>query len=817
MKHLVLIAAASMAATQFVYAQYTFGPQVQSTPSASITYNSKTGVFQYTDAALFSENHAALPLAGTAAAFITTSNDWTASVTVSISARSMTVAGGSSCAVVMGLLLESANSNDLVGILLAQDNNTGGGDDSIYPDGWYGTAARFAALTNRNASVFATPLGNSLPSTDGSVYLPLSAATNAAAATESMSAATGALTLNYTASTSTVTGFYNGTPVGSYSLAGWGSNPPLTLAVYGNSEVESVVVSAGTVTASNFAATEPGKYTITASASPSGGGTVSGGGTFASGSSQTVTAKANSGYTFANWTENGSVVSSSASYNFTLGGDLNLVADFVFKGNPKLTISSPKSGQSVSNALLLVTGTVSDKVPVDDVYYQLNGGSWTLATTTNSWTNWTASVTLIKPGANTISAYAVDIGGSISPTNSVKFAYVPTAPLVVQIARLGTVTPGTVTPNYNGKWLDLGANYSMTAKAGKGFAFINWSWSGGSTNRPTLTFMMASNLVFTANFVDVTPPVLVILSPKVHQNSSNAALTVTGKAGDNVGVTHVYCQLNGTGWNLADTASVWTNWTAQVTLSPGTNVVQAYAEDAAGLLSKTNSVNFVYVVPPPADLAPASLSGLSAEATPAGDTNTATFSFGAGTFSASMLPGADEYANTVGSYKYTKRGASTALLTGTQTAPPDDTGNFALALTFTNSHDAVYSKTNDDGTVQSGAFLFSQAQNLAPTSLAGITVHSVDSSGDPSTNVFANGTLTTTDASGTTTGSYTFKQYSPLGGLLTEHYTSPSDMKGIVGYTIITWSASNAGSWFWTSVPPGGGAGQNNFGTFKVP
>ena len=41
----------------------------------------------------------------------------------------------------------------------------------------------------------------------------------------------------------------------------------------------------------------PPPYTITASALPGAGGTVSGGGTFASGSSKSVTATANSGYT----------------------------------------------------------------------------------------------------------------------------------------------------------------------------------------------------------------------------------------------------------------------------------------------------------------------------------------------------------------------------------------------------------------------------------------------------------------------------------------------------------------------------------------
>jgi hypothetical protein len=82
----------------------------------------------------------------------------------------------------------------------------------------------------------------------------------------------------------------------------------------------------------NFTQIIGNNYTITVSASPSADGTVAGGGTFASGSSRTVTATAYSGYTFANWTENGSVVSSSASYNFTLNGNRTLIANFTTSG-----------------------------------------------------------------------------------------------------------------------------------------------------------------------------------------------------------------------------------------------------------------------------------------------------------------------------------------------------------------------------------------------------------------------------------------------------------------------------------------------------
>ena len=71
---------------------------------------------------------------------------------------------------------------------------------------------------------------------------------------------------------------------------------------------------------------------------------------------------------------------------------------------------------------------------------------------------------------------------------------------------------------------------------------------------------------------------------------------MTGKAGDNVAVGTVYYSLNGSGWTAATTANNWTNWTANLTLTPGTNTVQAYAVDTSGNLSPTNTVKFEYVV-----------------------------------------------------------------------------------------------------------------------------------------------------------------------------------------------------------------------------
>ena len=84
-----LIAGLGLIQATPVQAQYTFGPQVQSTNTASITYNSGADMFQYTDTSNLSADSAGLPLAGNAAACITTSNAWTASFTPNLTARFM--------------------------------------------------------------------------------------------------------------------------------------------------------------------------------------------------------------------------------------------------------------------------------------------------------------------------------------------------------------------------------------------------------------------------------------------------------------------------------------------------------------------------------------------------------------------------------------------------------------------------------------------------------------------------------------------------------------------------------------------------------
>ena len=74
-------------------------------------------------------------------------------------------------------------------------------------------------------------------------------------------------------------------------------------------------------------------YSIEAVPNPFEGGTVAGAGTYADGQTCTLTATPNEGYTFVNWTENGEMVSTDATYTFTVSGDRDLVANFVAPGS----------------------------------------------------------------------------------------------------------------------------------------------------------------------------------------------------------------------------------------------------------------------------------------------------------------------------------------------------------------------------------------------------------------------------------------------------------------------------------------------------
>jgi uncharacterized protein YjdB len=109
------------------------------------------------------------------------------------------------------------------------------------------------------------------------------------------------------------------------------SNGMVSFVGVGNAVIE-VKTQDGNFTATcevTVQAPQPNQYSIDVVARPPNGGSVTGGGKFNAGTTQAVVATPANGWEFVNWTENGSPISTSASYSFTLNGDRSLVAHFV--------------------------------------------------------------------------------------------------------------------------------------------------------------------------------------------------------------------------------------------------------------------------------------------------------------------------------------------------------------------------------------------------------------------------------------------------------------------------------------------------------
>ncbi|HUD46279.1 MAG TPA: Ig-like domain-containing protein [Candidatus Baltobacteraceae bacterium] len=289
-------------------------------------------------------------------------------------------------------------------------------------------------------------------------------------------------------------------------------------------------------------------------------------------------------------------------YDIALAGYNGQSGDAVFifkftpdKTPPTVTIDSPTPGADVSTSTVHVSGTASDNVAVASVYYQLknaNGtNAWQLATGTDKWS---ATVTNLIPGPNTIRVEAYDTSTNVSTVASCVVNYVIGVPFTLTIIGKGTVSGAT-----NGQSLHLGYPYKLTAHPTPGFAFRGWS-GDISADTATLSFTVESNLSLTATFVDVENPTLSITAPKTGERWSNSVFNVTGKANDNVGVANVWLQHNTQPWtSVVSSGNGWSNWNVSVTLTPGANTIRAYAVDAAGNISLTNSVSFIYVLSAP--------------------------------------------------------------------------------------------------------------------------------------------------------------------------------------------------------------------------
>lgn len=255
-------------------------------------------------------------------------------------------------------------------------------------------------------------------------------------------------------------------------------------------------------------------YTVSVSANPTNGGNVTGGGTYNQGQSCTVTATANNGFTFTNWTENGSVVSTQANYTFVVNSNRNLVANFQAQTqNYNITVSAnPTNGGSVSGG---------------GSYQQ--GQSCTVHATANSgftFTNWTENGSVVSTQANytfTVNSNRTLVANFQAQTQNY------TVSVSANPTNAGTVSGGGT--------FQQGQTCTVHATPATGYTFVRWTENGNqvSTN-PNYSFTVTGNRNLIAQFQGQSYYIAANATP-------NYGGTVTGSGSYNYGQT---CTLTAT-------------------------------------------------------------------------------------------------------------------------------------------------------------------------------------------------------------------------------------------------------------------------------
>ena len=144
-------------------------------------------------------------------------------------------------------------------------------------------------------------------------------------------------------------------------------------------------------------------FQITASTNPEEGGAVAGAGTYDSGATVTLTATASEGYAFVNWTENGAVVSTEATYSFTVTCDRVLVAHFELTDpigpNPNAVVITLDPGWNWISYLLTVETQVGEAlVNLTPAHGDIIKGPGSFSTYNAATGLWSGSLSTMVPG-----------------------------------------------------------------------------------------------------------------------------------------------------------------------------------------------------------------------------------------------------------------------------------------------------------------------------------------------------------------------------------------------------------------------------------
>ncbi len=220
-------------------------------------------------------------------------------------------------------------------------------------------------------------------------------------------------------------------------------------------------VTENTACVANFEQSQP--YIITATANPTEAGTVTGTGTYNQGSIATLTAIANSGYAFTNWTMNGTQVSTNNPYSFTVTSDSTFVANFTALQQHTVTCNTTQNGTISASPTSAYMGDIITLTATPASGYYL--GSWTVMDASNNNITVTNNQFTMPDSNVTVSATFV-VGYSVT---------------------LAPATNGTISANPTGG--SAGTTVTLTATPATGYVFDSWVVfkTGDATTSVTVT------------------------------------------------------------------------------------------------------------------------------------------------------------------------------------------------------------------------------------------------------------------------------------------------------------------------------------------
>jgi len=158
-----------------------------------------------------------------------------------------------------------------------------------------------------------------------------------------------------------------------YAFIGWYSNGELVSTV----AEHTFPVTAATELTAMFEAIQTVTHPVSLLVEPAEGGVVTGAGAYEEGKPATVTATANEGYAFKQWTQNGTAVSTSASYTFTVNGPVTLTAEFTDECTPLLIITHPADMNCIEGEIAVFTVSAQgDGLTYQWQFRSCEGAAW---------------------------------------------------------------------------------------------------------------------------------------------------------------------------------------------------------------------------------------------------------------------------------------------------------------------------------------------------------------------------------------------------------------------------------------------------------